>query len=129
MGKCSYPVDIWALGCTFYELLSGEFLFDPIKDSKHSRDYFHLCLINETCGDFPIHFLKKTKHYRNFFDSKFKIIDNNIFYDNRLNKKIENLNFLETERSQINDILTKMLSIDISKRYTIDNVSSHIFLC
>ena len=32
IGKSSYPNDIWALGCTFYEMLSGEILFEPDKD-------------------------------------------------------------------------------------------------
>ena len=31
MGKCKYPVDIWAIGCTFYELISGKFLFKCLK--------------------------------------------------------------------------------------------------
>jgi serine/threonine protein kinase len=62
MGKCSYPVDIWALGCVFYELLTGELLFDPVKDKIYSRDYYHLCLISETCGSFDKDFIANTKY-------------------------------------------------------------------
>ena len=67
MGKCSYPVDIWALGCTYYELLSGNILFNPIKDLNKSRDYYHLSLIHNTCGSFSSSFLCKTKRYKEFF--------------------------------------------------------------
>jgi len=35
MGNCSFPVDIWALGCCIFELLTGTFLFDPNKDSEN----------------------------------------------------------------------------------------------
>jgi serine/threonine protein kinase len=66
-GKCSYPVDIWAIGCTYYELLSGMILFDPIKDINYSRDYYHLSLINDTCGNFKLDFLKSTNKYKEFF--------------------------------------------------------------
>jgi serine/threonine-protein kinase SRPK3 len=63
-GETSYSVDIWAIGCVFYELLTGRLLFDPEKDSKHSRDENHLSNINELCGNFPIGFLKKTKYWK-----------------------------------------------------------------
>ena len=128
MSKCSLPVDIWALGCTFYELLSGKLLFDPIKDSTHSRDYFHLCLMNETCGKFPIKFLKQTKYYKNYFDSTAKIINYKVSDENRLKTKINDLELDEQTKKSIIEILSNTLRIDPSKRWTIDDLKKCSFL-
>ena len=119
MGKCSYPVDIWALGCTFYELLTGNFLFDPIKDSQYSRDYYHLCLINDTCGNFSSHILKRTKHYKKFFGLNCKIFNHHSSSENRLDRKLNDINFDTTTKGQIKELLVDMLQIDPSKRITI----------
>jgi serine/threonine protein kinase len=123
MGKCSFPVDIWAIGCTFYELLSGKLLFDPIKDSKHSRDYYHLCLINETCGNFPSNFLKKTKFYKNYFNSESKIVDYQLSEENRLMRKINMLNLDEAIKKPVVEILLNTLNIDPTKRWTIEDLT------
>lgn len=122
MGRCSYPVDIWAIGCTFYELLSGRILFDPIKDSNYSRDYYHLCLINQTCGKFPPEFIKKTKYYKNFFNSKNQIKDYNIESDNRMDRKIDELNLSDTDKRNVKELLTATLQIDPNKRPTIESL-------
>jgi serine/threonine protein kinase len=127
MGKCSFPVDIWAIGCTFYELLSGKLLFDPIKDSEHSRDYYHLCLINETCGKFSPNFLKKTKFYKNYFDSKSNIINNEVPEPDRLIRKINKLELDKQTTNVIIEILNNTLTIDPLKRWTIDDLSKCSF--
>ena len=128
MGKCSYPVDIWALGCTFYELLSGNILFDPIKDSNYDRNHYHLCLINDTCGDFSSSFLKSTSRYKNYFDNKLKLPDHNNYFDHknssnfRLIKKLNEINLLEDDYNNVYRLLKSMLTIDPNKRITIDKL-------
>lgn len=77
MGDCEYGVDIWAMGCTLYELVTGEILFDPDKDDDISRDFYHLQLIGNYCGKYSKRFLKYTKYWRKFFskDGKLKKLD------------------------------------------------------
>ena len=114
-GKCSYSVDIWCLGCLLFELLTGDILFDPIKDSEYNRDYYHLCLINDTCGDFPKIFLKTTKYYKKYFNLNYKIKDYK-YEENRLERKLKVRKYYSDEYKYIYSLLKIYLSIDPSKR-------------
>ena len=116
VGNSSYPNDIWALGCTIYEILSGEILFDPDKDKKYDRDFYHLKLINELCGNFSKDFLKKTSKFKIFFDNNYKIkFDKDLNFKNKIDIKLQN---------KVPDIIIKlikdMLIIDPKKRITIN---------
>ncbi len=67
MGECTSKVDIWALGCMLYELLTGEILFDPHSGSRGNTDFYHLEMMINLCGDFYKNFLVTTKRYKQFF--------------------------------------------------------------
>ncbi|XP_017109856.2 SRSF protein kinase 3-like [Drosophila bipectinata] len=50
----SETADIWSAGCLFWELATGDYLFDPQVDrGKASQDEAHIAKIIETCGPIP----------------------------------------------------------------------------
>jgi serine/threonine-protein kinase SRPK3 len=101
VGKASFPNDIWALGCTIYELLTGSILFNPDKDKEYNRDFYHLKLINEISGEFPLDFLKQTQDWKIYFNNNGLL---------KFNKNLDNKNILEdTLKNIITD--TTILSI------------------
>jgi len=125
MGTCGIQVDIWAAGCVFYELLTGRILFDPEKCSNYNRDAYHLYHINRHMGNFPIGFLKKTKYWKNYFDSKGQLegfeIELRLFKD-----KFNNFNVIE-QQDEIINLLQGMLTISPNQRFDADKCLSHSF--
>jgi serine/threonine protein kinase len=115
VGKSSYENDIWAIGCILYELLTGQLLFNPDKDKDYDRDFHHIKLINELCGDFPLQFLKKTKDYKKYFDNS------NLKFNKNLNFKEKVLNTLNEKIPDhhieiINKLFFSLLKINPSER-------------
>ena len=127
MGKVSEKIDIWALGCILYELINGQFLFDPDKDKTYSRDYYHLIEISKVSGRFSKKFLKTTKHYKKFFERTGDIYDTEFreYYDhNELFDKVKD----EKDKGLVIDLISKMLKIDPKERISITDILSHEWL-
>ena len=126
-GRVTNKVDIWAAGCILYELIVGEFLFDPVKDKNKSRDYYHLLEMTKVSGGFSKKFLKTTKYSKKYFDSNGDLRDTEYreFYDwDELLEKIENID----ERTQVIDLLKKMLSLNEAERINATNILQHPWL-
>ena len=127
MGKISQKVDIWSLGCIMYELITGEFLFDPKKDKNHSRDYYHLIEITKICRRFNGPFLKTTKYYKKFFDKNFEVIGTEYseYYDlDEIFEKVKD----HKEKELIIDLSKKMLKINPKERISSKDILSHEWL-
>ena len=127
MGDISNKVDIWAAGCILYELIVGDFLFDPDKDKNKSRDYYHLLEMTKVSGRFQKKFLKSTKNWKKFFDKvgDIKDIEYREYYDwDELFDKIKN----EKEKAQIIDLIKKMLNLYPKHRPSAEDVLKHEWL-
>lgn len=66
--------DVWSASCMFFELITGDFLFDPRVNAGLSRDEDHLALMIELLGDFPPkEWSLSGKYSRDFFNTAGKL--------------------------------------------------------
>jgi serine/threonine-protein kinase SRPK3 len=129
MADCSEKVDIWALGCMLYELITGEILFDPHSDEKGSTDFHHLEMIINFCGEFNGLF-QSGKFYKKFFKNdkvkdmeysdNFKLSTFDKINEKLLNHKINNPTVVR--------LIDSMLQINPKKRPSIRDLLKNTWL-
>lgn len=61
--------DIWSMGCMVFELLTGDFVFEPKRGINYGKDDDHLAQMIELLGPMPKNFALSGKNSRKFFDS------------------------------------------------------------
>ena len=131
-GKCNEKVDIWALGCMLYELVTGRILFEPDKDERGSIDFNHLEMMINLCGEFTPSFVLNNKVGKEYFNKKGKL--NNMVYCEDFNEtslcKIINKikNNSEIVDSELCDLIMKMLKLEPNKRISIAEILKHKWL-
>ncbi|KAK9369772.1 kinase-like domain-containing protein [Lipomyces kononenkoae] len=62
--------DVWSMACMVFELITGDYLFDPQNGSKYSKDDDHVAQIIELLGRFPRHLAMGGKWSLEFFNRK-----------------------------------------------------------
>ena len=62
--------DIWSFACMIFELVTGDYLFDPKGSDEFPRDEDHLALIMELLGPLPKSMISKGKKSSTYFNRR-----------------------------------------------------------
>lgn len=60
--------DVWSLACMAFELMTGDYLFDPKPSEEYPRDEDHLALTVELLGKMPSNMIAKGRNGKTFFN-------------------------------------------------------------
>jgi len=119
--KCGFDekCDIWSLGCSIYEILTGDILFDPEKDGTHSRDFHHIYWFYEICGDIPKCMIEKSDRKKEFFNKNGKFLANKpeTWDIKEVIKEEKEIDVIDNEKlEQVIDMIDSMLKINPNER-------------
>jgi len=67
------PADIWSTACMAFELVTGDFLFEPHSGENYTRDEDHIALIIELLGAIPRSVALGGKYSKDFFTKRVEL--------------------------------------------------------
>eukprot|EP00744_Colponema_vietnamica_P001224 GILI01002051.1.p1 GENE.GILI01002051.1~~GILI01002051.1.p1 ORF type:complete len:617 (-),score=25.48 GILI01002051.1:52-1875(-) len=109
-------IDIWSCACMVFELLTGEFLFDPKQDDNgiFSRDEDHLALMTELLGGMPDCISKGNGCYKDrFYDARGKLRNIHDLRPSTLSSVLHRrYRFTQKKSEEIANFLLPMLEAD-----------------
>ncbi|OAD66679.1 hypothetical protein PHYBLDRAFT_97704, partial [Phycomyces blakesleeanus NRRL 1555(-)] len=127
--RWSERADMWSLACMIFELLTGEFLFDPRGGSKFSKDDDHLAQIIElmqvvprsltTLGEYSREFFGKNGQLRNIKKLRYRRL-RDVLHDSFL--------LPPSEADLLSHFLSPMLQVEMEKRRAAKAMLDHQWL-
>lgn len=116
----STPIDMWSCACMIFELITGEFLFDPKKGDDYSRDEDHLALMSELLGELPESMrLGEGKYRSQYYNSRGELRSiKDLHFWNLEDVLHQRYRFTRSKAKEIADFLLPMLEYLPEKRAT-----------
>lgn len=121
--------DVWSFACTIFEMVTGDFLFEPRKGNNYDKDDDHLAQMMELLGRMPKNMALSGKHSKKFFNSQghLKRISGLNYWP--LKKVLmEKYRIKEEEAQGLSDFLMPMLAWYPAKRATAQEMLSNPWL-
>ncbi|OAC98943.1 hypothetical protein MUCCIDRAFT_157358 [Mucor lusitanicus CBS 277.49] len=115
--KWTNEADMWSTACMIFELLTGEFLFDPRAGSKYNKDDDHLAQILELMRNVPKVLISGGEFSREFFDRTGKLKHIKKLRYRRLRDVLHDTFLVPPEDADAASVfLLPMLEMDMAKR-------------
>lgn len=121
--------DMWSLGCLLFELLTGDFLFDPQPGEGHGRDEDHLAQMMELLGPLPKALLSAGKDTRVYFTPTRKLRHiHDLRYWGLPDVLREKYGWAPAAADAVADFLISMLHLRPSLRCSAREALDHVWL-
>ncbi|CAB4252687.1 serine/threonine protein kinase SKY1 [Maudiozyma barnettii] len=121
--------DIWSSACLIFELITGDFLFEPDEGHSYGKDDDHIAQIIELLGPFPDYLLENGKYTKKLFNSKKQLRNiSKLKYWPLEEVLTEKYKMHSNEAKQIADFLLPMLCLDPRKRADAGGLVNHPWL-
>ncbi|PIA15291.1 kinase-like protein [Coemansia reversa NRRL 1564] len=121
--------DIWSCACLVFELLTGDYLFEPRSGSRYSKDEEHIAQIIEIIAPFPRKFALSGKFSSELFNRRGELRHICRLYPFPLKELLhDEYGFAEHESREIADFLLPMLEINPARRSSAESMLLHRWL-
>lgn len=123
--------DMWSFACMMFELITGDFMFEPRKGPTYGKTDDHLAQMMELLGPMPMNFAVSGKNFDNFFHfdeftgkQTFKKIQGLKHFPMR-KLLLEKYRLKSNEAEMLADFLMKMIQWYPSDRATAQQMLDH----
>ncbi|EPX75142.1 CMGC/SRPK protein kinase Dsk1 [Schizosaccharomyces octosporus yFS286] len=121
--------DCWSFACIIFELLTGDYLFDPRSGSSYSKEDDHIAQIIELLMTFPKQMALSGKHSGELFNRRGELRNIHKLKYWSLKDVLEQKYHINASLSQdISDFLLPLLSFDPAKRVNAGYMSNSPWL-
>ncbi|KAJ4302524.1 serine/threonine protein kinase, CMGC [Collariella sp. IMI 366227] len=115
--KWGASTDVWSMAAMVFELITGDYLFDPQSGTKYGKDDDHIAQIIELLGPFPKSLCLSGKWSQEIFNRKGELRNIHRLRHWALPDVLrEKYHFKEDEARRIAEFLTPMLELMPEKR-------------
>ncbi|KAK4220745.1 kinase-like domain-containing protein [Podospora fimiseda] len=127
--KWGASTDVWSMAAMVFELITGDYLFDPQSGTKYGKDDDHIAQIIELLGPFPKSLCLAGKWSQEIFNRKGELRNIHRLRHWALPDVLrEKYHFKEDEAKRIADFLTPLLELVPEKRANAGGMASHHWL-
>ncbi|EPE37035.1 Protein kinase-like (PK-like) [Glarea lozoyensis ATCC 20868] len=115
--KWGASTDVWSMAAMVFELITGDYLFDPQSGTKYGKDDDHIAQIIELLGPFPKSLCLSGKWSQEIFNRKGELRNIHRLRHWALPDVLkEKYHFKEEDAKKIADFLTPLLELTPEKR-------------
>ncbi|RMZ75173.1 hypothetical protein DV738_g5623, partial [Chaetothyriales sp. CBS 135597] len=127
--KWGASTDVWSMACMVFELITGDYLFDPQSGTKYGKDDDHIAQIIELLGPFPKNLCLSGKWSQDIFNRKGELRNIHRLRHWALPDVLrEKYHFSVEEAQRISNFLIPMLDLPPEGRANAGGMSNHDFL-